>query len=85
VVDALDALWPLLTPQRLLAELLRSPAAIRSAAGSVFSDVERSVLARPDNPSRWTVADVPLLDELAELLGGPDGGRLAIIAPDAAD
>ena len=54
-----------------------TPAAIRSAAGSVFSDVERSVLARPDNPSRWTVADVPLLDELAELLGVDDSAAKA--------
>jgi DNA helicase IV len=77
VVDALDALWPLLTPEKLLAELLRSPAAIRSAAGSVFSDVERSLLSRPDHPSRWTVADVPLLDELAELLGVDDSAAKA--------
>ena len=77
VVDALDALWPLLTPERLLAELLRSPAAIRSAAGSVFSDSERTLLSRPDHPSRWTVADVPLLDELAELLGVDDSAAKA--------
>jgi DNA helicase IV len=77
VVDALDGLWPLLTPEKLLAELLRSPAAIRSAAGSVFSDVERSLLSRPDHPSRWTVADVPLLDELAELLGVDDSAAKA--------
>src|ERR1700689_113141 len=32
---ALDALWPLLTPETLLAGLLRSPQAIRSAAGAV--------------------------------------------------
>ncbi len=77
VVDALDALWPLLTPERLLAELLRSPAAIRSAAGSVFSDIERTLLSRPDHPARWTVADVPLLDELAELLGVDDSAAKA--------
>ena len=77
VVDALDQLWPLLTPQRLLAELLRSPAAIRSAAGSRLSDIERSLVPRPDHPSRWTVADVPLLDELAELLGVDDSAAKA--------
>jgi DNA helicase IV len=77
VVDALDGLWPLLTPERLLAQLLRSPAAIRSAAGSVFSDVERALLPRPDHPARWTVADVPLLDELAELLGVDDSAAKA--------
>ena len=77
VVDALDGLWPLLTPERLLAELLRSPAAIRSAAGSVFPDIERTLLSRPDHPARWTVADVPLLDELAELLGVDDSAAKA--------
>src|ERR1700729_1301060 len=77
VVDALDGLWPLLTPERLLAELLRSPAAITSAAGSVFSDIERTLLPRPDHPARWTVADVPLLDELAELLGVADSAAKA--------
>src|ERR1700761_6149940 len=34
VVEALDALWPLLTPQQLLAGLLGAPQAIRAAAGS---------------------------------------------------
>jgi UvrD-like helicase C-terminal domain/PhoH-like protein len=77
VADAIDALWPLLTPEKLLAELLRSPAAIRSAAGSVFSDVERTLLSRPSHPARWTVADVPLLDELAELLGVDDSAAKA--------
>jgi DNA helicase IV len=77
VVDALDQLWPLLTPERLLAELLRSPAAIRSAAGSALSDMERTLISRPDYPSRWTVADVPLLDELAELLGVDDSAAKA--------
>ena len=54
---AVDALWPLLTPQRFLADFYRDPAA------------ERAALHRPDAPDRWTVADVPLLDEAAELLG----------------
>jgi len=77
VVNALDGMWPLLTPQRLLGEWLSSPSAIKSAAGSLFSDVERSLLARPDHPARWTVADVPLLDELAELLGVDDSAAKA--------
>ena len=90
VVDALDALWPLLTPQKLLAELLRSPAAIRSAAGSVLSDVERSLVPRPDHPSRWTVADVPLLDEARRAarrrrLGRQGGAPRARARPAAGD
>jgi DNA helicase IV len=77
VIDALDALWPLLTPQRLLADLLSSPAAIRSAAGSVLDHSERAVMIRSAHPARWTVADVPLLDEAAELLGVDDSAQRA--------
>jgi hypothetical protein len=58
VSTALDGLWPLLTPQRFLADF--------------FSSTERRELRRPDSPGAWTVADVPLLDEAAELLGIDD-------------
>jgi len=74
---ALDGFWPLLTPEELLSRLLMSPQAIRSASGSVLTPEERIVLARPDHPSRWTVADVPLLDEAAELLGVDDSAQKA--------
>jgi DNA helicase IV len=74
---ALDALWPLLTPEMLLAALLGSPQALKSAAGSVLDHPERERLARTAHPSRWTVADVPLLDEAAELLGVDDSAQKA--------
>ncbi|HXT91269.1 MAG TPA: helicase, partial [Trebonia sp.] len=77
VYDAIDELWPLLTPQMLVADLLRSQQAIRSAGGAVLSQAERQLLSRPDHPSRWTVADVPLLDEAAELLGIDDSEQKA--------
>src|ERR1700733_5648022 len=63
---ALDALWPLLTPQRLVAGLLTEESALRSAAPRL-SPAERAVLLRPGNPDAWTVADVPLLDEAVQL------------------
>ncbi|BDD84762.1 DNA helicase [Tsukamurella pulmonis] len=56
-----DALWPVLSPERLLADLLGSPERL-AAAGADPS------LLRSDGAA-WTVSDVPLLDELAELLG----------------
>ncbi len=65
---ALDALWPFLTPQRLVAGLLASEGALRSAAPGL-SSAERNVVLRPEAPDAWTVADVPLLDEAAQLLG----------------
>jgi DNA helicase IV len=68
---ALDALWPLLTPQRLVAGLLAEEGALRRAAPG-FSAAERSAVLRPGNPDAWTVADVPLLDEAAQLLGTDD-------------
>jgi DNA helicase IV len=71
VRTALDALWPLLTPQRLVAGLLAEEGALRRAAPA-FSAAERSAVLRPGNPDAWTVADVPLLDEAAQLLGTDD-------------
>ncbi len=61
---ALDALWPILTPEALLASLYTS--------GAV------PALARADGEA-WTVSDVPLLDELVDLLGRD------IVADKAAD
>jgi DNA helicase IV len=58
---ALDELWPILTPETLLAQLYTSPERLR-AAGADPS------LWRADGDA-WTVSDVPLLDELVDLLG----------------
>jgi superfamily I DNA/RNA helicase len=68
---ALDGLWPFLTPQRLVAGLLAEEGALRRAAPAL-SEAERSVLLRPSAPDAWTVADVPLLDEAAQLVGTDD-------------
>jgi DNA helicase IV len=68
---ALDGLWPFLTPERLVAGLLAEEGALRSAAPQL-SLAERSVVLRPGAPDAWTVADVPLLDEAAQLLGNDD-------------
>ncbi|MEU4474321.1 ATP-binding domain-containing protein [Micromonospora sp. NPDC023888] len=66
VQAALDRLWPVLTPQRLLADLYADPDRI-AAAAPMLTDDERALLHR--EPGGWTPADVPLLDEAAELLG----------------
>ncbi|MDT0529278.1 AAA family ATPase [Micromonospora sp. DSM 115977] len=62
----LDQLWPVLTPQRLLADLYASTDRIAVAA-PMLTGAERAMLHR--EPGGWTPADVPLLDEAAELLG----------------
>ncbi len=58
---ALDELWPILTPQTLLAQLYTSPDRLRAAGAD-------QALFRADGDA-WTVSDVPLLDELVDLLG----------------
>jgi DNA helicase IV len=63
-------LWPVLTPQRLLDDLFASPDRLAAAAPRL-TGAERAALLR-DAGSDWTPADVPLLDEAAELLGEDD-------------
>jgi DNA helicase IV len=72
---ALDELWPDLTPQRLLEDLYADSIAVEIAAPE-FSRDERAMLRRRIG-SEWTVADVPLLDEAAELLGVDDSEEVA--------
>ena len=62
----LNDLWPALTPQRLLDDLFASPARLAAAAPGL-TVAERASLLR--EPGAWSTADVPLLDEAAELLG----------------
>jgi DNA helicase IV len=64
---AITELWPVLTAQQLVADLLSDPARLKSAAPRL-ADADRSLLVRADGTD-WTPADVPLLDEAAELLG----------------
>jgi DNA helicase IV len=73
VREALDALWPFLTPQRLVSALLSSPPAMRSAASGAggLSPREQQAILRPAG-TPWTRDDVPLLDEAADLLGEED-------------
>ncbi len=70
----LNLAWMPLTPERLLADLFADPARL-SAAAPQLSDAERALLHR-ERGTPWTVADVPLLDEAAELLGEDDSGAL---------
>ncbi|HTU76959.1 MAG TPA: ATP-binding domain-containing protein [Trebonia sp.] len=77
VINAVNGLWPTLTPAQLLAALYSDRAALQAAAGSVLSDAERKSLSPPVSPAAWTQADVPLLDELAELLGFDDSEQRA--------
>jgi DNA helicase IV len=57
----LHELWPVLTPEDVLAELYSSAERLRAAGAD-------QALWRADGEA-WTVSDVPLLDELVDLLG----------------
>ena len=74
----LDVLWPDVAPEQLLARLYAEPGLLD------LTDDQRAVIAR-DTPGPWTPADVPLLDELAELLGAAEAAGRAARQWDAAD
>jgi DNA helicase IV len=67
---ALNLCWMPLTPEKLVGELLSRPDHLAAAAPG-FTEAERALLLR-DAQAPWTEADVPLLDEAAELLGELD-------------
>ncbi|MET8454011.1 UvrD-helicase domain-containing protein [Streptomyces sp. NPDC005209] len=64
VWSAIDQLWPRITPRRLVADFLAEP-------DGYLDDADAAAVRRPVTRA-WTVADVPLLDEAAELLGEDD-------------
>lgn len=64
VWSAVDRLWPRITPRRLVADFLAEP-------DGYLPPADADAIRRPETRA-WTVADVPLLDEAAELLGEDD-------------
>ncbi|MFD7610825.1 HelD family protein [Streptomyces sp. NPDC059828] len=67
VHSAIASLWPPLTPREFLAGFLADPAHL--------DDDEAALIRRAHG--EWTPADVPLLDEVAELLGEDDSAARA--------
>ena len=76
--EALDRMWPLLTPAQLLHDLFGSKGLLKLAARRVLDEGEALALYRPRSESvddvRWTPADVALLDDARDVLG-PKPGR----------
>ncbi len=72
---ALNLAWMPLTPQRVVSTLLSDPERLRDAA-PWLSDEQVLLLLR-DRDAPFTVDDVPLLDEAAELLGEDDAAATA--------
>ena len=76
--EALERMWPVLTPAELLHDLFGSTGLLRLASDGVLEDREYKALYRPRSESvhdvRWTQADIALLDDAREVLG-PKPGR----------
>ncbi|MGW6215697.1 HelD family protein [Streptomyces sp. NPDC055109] len=79
-----DAVWPRVRPEELLARLLTDADALERAADGVLDAEERKALlwAKPPRSwksARWSAADLVLLDEIAGLVEHPQGyGHLVV-------
>ncbi|MFE5261737.1 HelD family protein [Streptomyces coelicoflavus] len=79
VTAALDAVWPRVRPEEVLAPLLGDPSVLaRAAEGVLDADEQRALLwtgraPRSWKSARWSAADLVLLDEVAGLLEHPEG------------
>lgn len=73
-----DAVWPRVRPEELLAELLTDADALERAADGILDAGERAALlwAKPPRSwksARWSAADLVLLDEISGLVEHPQG------------
>ncbi|MCL4422035.1 MAG: AAA family ATPase [Actinobacteria bacterium] len=73
VVEALERMWPRLTPEELLHDLFGARPLLSSAAKGLLDSDEQDMLYRDRSASveqvRWTRSDIALLDEALVLLG----------------
>ncbi|MEU7152653.1 UvrD-helicase domain-containing protein [Streptomyces sp. NPDC045456] len=73
---AIQELWPELTPQQLVADFLADPVHLPDADADAIRRSNGHHGPWPEEDV-WTPADVPLLDEAAELLGEDDSAARA--------
>ncbi|MDR1152738.1 MAG: ATP-binding domain-containing protein, partial [Bifidobacteriaceae bacterium] len=71
---AINLSWMPMTPMGLIEELYANEVLLEAAGWRSLSPTQRAALARPAG-SAWTVSDIPLLDEAAELLGVEDSAQ----------
>ncbi|MET0909267.1 MAG: helicase, partial [Ilumatobacteraceae bacterium] len=73
VREALDRMWPVLTPAQLLHDLFGSKALLKLAAEKHLAEAEYLSLYRPRfddvHEIRWSDSDIALLDEARSYLG----------------
>jgi DNA helicase IV len=78
VAALLEAAWPAARPEEVVAALLSDPAVMEEAADGVFDAAEQRALLwagppRSERSASWSVEDMLLLDEVAGLIGRPEG------------
>jgi DNA helicase IV len=84
VAEALDRMWPRLSPHELLHDLFGARPLLAAAGRGLLGDEELAALFRRRSPTldqvAWTAADAALVDEARALLGPrrPRAGRAAV-------
>ncbi len=77
LAEALDRMWPRLSPHELLHDLFGARPLIAAAGRGVLTPEEQALLRRPRSSSfeevEWTPADAALVDEARYLLGPRSG------------
>ncbi|MGN9763189.1 HelD family protein [Streptomyces sp. SD31] len=79
-----DAVWPRVRPEEVVAELLADPGVLAAAAEGLLDAEEQKALlwAKPPRSwksAHWSAADLVLLDEVAGLIEHPQGyGHLVV-------
>lgn len=87
--NALDRVWPRLTPQAFLVATLATALQLREASEGILDDDERALVSLPTDVRlrdiAWTEHDVALLDEANHLLNPPAAQYGHIIVDEAQD
>jgi DNA helicase IV len=77
--------WAPITPERLLRDLFANAERLEESANAARLTRDERVLLRRERDADWTLSDVPLLDEAAELLGADESAANAERARAAAE
>ncbi|HEX5366176.1 MAG TPA: hypothetical protein VFW63_05880 [Acidimicrobiales bacterium] len=89
IEDHLALVWPRLTPQSFLVELLSSRRQLLAAGAGTLSEAELDLLAIPADAQvgtwQWSVDDVPVLDAAAAVLDGVAATYDHIVVDEAQD
>ncbi|MCK0111923.1 AAA family ATPase [Ornithinimicrobium sp. F0845] len=74
LTETFNRAWPLLEPDEVVADLWSVPAFLRLAAPWLSTDDVRRL--QREDPTAWTVPDLPLLDAARQRVGDPRGAHL---------